>query len=68
MPVYIVENIRTEHKSNHRTWQSAFTMAMKYPDSAEAVVIHEHDADGQRAYNVAGKIIGRDGEYDHGSA
>jgi hypothetical protein len=56
---YIVENTETNEVSYHRTWEAAYRVAGKYPETANVIII-ERDRDGQRTYDSAGNILDRE--------
>lgn len=60
---YKVENVVTEQQSEHRTWGAAFNAARKLGNPGQIRII-ERDQDGEREYNIEGKILSRDGHYE----
>ena len=63
--LYIVENTATEKRSEHRSWGGAMRAAAKAGEPREVIII-ERDRDGERTYNTAGQILGRDGHWQTG--
>lgn len=62
MPTYTVENYETEKITKHRTFGGAMRAAAKAGDP-RCVVIIERDRDGERTYDIEGRVLGRDGHW-----
>jgi hypothetical protein len=63
---YLVENTRTEERSEHKTWRSALNHGFILVGSGDEhdVRIIERDRDGEREYNLAGKQLRANGHYE----